>query len=96
MIALGNEFVIAEIIALFLIIPTFIYMITVSREDKRWRNTTIAVGFLLLSTICALLREFSYFDIFRTLEWLFLFLSSLMFAYGAYMTNKHLKKMVGS
>jgi len=95
MITHGEEFKIAQLIALILIIPTFLYMITVCKSDIRWRNITYAVGFLFLSTTFAFLREFYYFDTFRTLEWIFIFIAAILFTYAAYSSNKNLKLMKG-
>jgi len=95
MITHGEEFKIAQIIALILITPTLFYMITVCKVDIRWRNITFAVFFLFLSTILALFREFYYFDTFRTLEWIFILIAAVMFAYAAYSSNKHIKLMRG-
>lgn len=96
MVAYGPEFKIAEIIALILITPTLIYMISVCQKDGRWKYMTYAVFTLFLSTIFALLREFYAFDTFRTLEWIFIFISSVLFAYAAYKSHKNIKSMAGT
>ena len=96
MVAYGPEFKIAEIIALILITPTLIYMISVWKKDSRWKYMTYAVFTLFLSTTCALLREFYAFDTFRTLEWIFIFTASVLFAYAAYRSHENIKSMGGA
>ncbi|NYB52060.1 MAG: hypothetical protein HVN35_05845 [Methanobacteriaceae archaeon] len=92
-VAYGPEFTIAQIIALVLITPTLVYMISVCRKDARWKFITYAVFTFFISTICALLREFYAFDTFRTLEWIFILLTSVIFAYAAYRSHKSIKSI---
>ncbi|MDI6639287.1 MAG: hypothetical protein QMC85_05755 [Methanocellales archaeon] len=95
MITHGAEFKVAEIITLVILIPSFYYMLTVCRQDKRWCIFTYAVGFLLLSTIFAVLREFHSFMIFRRLEWLCILLAGIIFAYACYSSNRRLTEIRG-
>lgn len=95
MIAHGAEFKTAEFIALILVTPTLIYMISVCRVDSRWIKVTIAVFFLFLSTIFAFLREFYLFDTFRMLEWIFILLTAATFAFAVYSSNKSIRIMQG-
>jgi len=90
MITHGAEFKVAEIITLIILIFTLYYMATVCRQEKRWRTFTYALGFLLLSTIFAAMREFYVFVIFRRLEWVCILISAIVFAYACYSSNKRL------
>ena len=84
---------IAQIIALFLFIPVFYYMYTVYKIERKWKLFTIAFGFLLISTIFAILREFysNLFDVFRGLEWLCILIASIIFAYTCYYSHVYLR-----
>jgi len=70
-------------------------MISVSRVDSRWTKVTFAVFFLFLSTIFAFLREFYFYDIFRTFEWIFILLAAAAFIFAVYSSNKSIKRMKG-
>lgn len=80
----GEVFLIAQIIALLLFMPAYCYMILVYRYEKKWKFFTIAFGWLLLSTLAAIIREFYAFATFRMLEWIFITIASLLFAYACY------------
>ena len=77
-------FRIAQIIALLLFIPVFHYMILVYKQEKKWKLFTLAFGFLLLSTIFAILRGFFAFDIYRLLEHLSILIASVILTYACY------------
>ncbi len=86
----GEFFRIAQIIALLLFVPVFNYMIGVYKQNKKWRLFTLAFGFLLLSTIFAIIREFYLFDLFRLLEHLSILIASMVFAYTCYYSHIYL------
>lgn len=90
MITHGAEFKVAETISLIILIFTFYYMIIICRQEKRWRVFTYALGLLLLSTIFAVMREFYLFVTFRGLEWFFILMAGIAFAYACYLSNKRL------
>lgn len=86
-----GEFIrIAQIIALLLFIPVFNYMIGVYKQEKKWKLFTLAFGFLLLSTIFAIIREFYLFDLFRLLEYLSILIASMVFAYTCHYSHTYI------
>ncbi|GAB4380861.1 MAG: hypothetical protein Kow0021_11060 [Methanothermobacter thermautotrophicus] len=52
---------------------------------------TLAVLMLFIATINGFLREMSEFNVFRTVEWLFIMLASLLFFYAAFRSNRKLE-----
>ncbi|NLU04677.1 hypothetical protein [Methanothermobacter thermautotrophicus] len=60
-------------------------------HDSRWIYMTLAVLMLFIATINGFLREMSEFNVFRTVEWLFIMLASLLFFYAAFRSNRKLE-----
>ena len=89
----GEFFKIAQVAALLLFIPAYYYMLMVYRYEKRWKLFTLAFGFLLLSTLSAIMREFYLFEVFRLIEWTFILIASVLFAYACYYSHTYLEKM---
>ncbi len=83
-------FRIAHIIALILFIPVFNYMIVVYKQEKKWELFTVASGFLLLSTIFAIIRGLYLFETFRFLEHCSILVSGIIFAYACYYSHVYL------
>ncbi len=88
----GEVFKIAEIIALLLFIPVYHYMLMVYKEEKKWRLLTLAFTALMISTLAAIIREIYLFNIFRLIEWIWILIASIMFAYACYYGNTQLRK----
>jgi len=85
-------FRIAHIIALFLFIPVFYYMVVVYKQEKKWRLFTLAFGFLLLSTIFAILRGFCAFGLCRLIEHSCILITGIFFAYTCYYSYTYLRE----
>jgi len=91
MIPFGDEYRIAGTITLMLFVPIWFYIIQAFKDQKRLSWVMYGYSFLMLSTLFGVLRELSFFTLFRELEQFSIFLAGLVFAYGSYLANKRLR-----
>ncbi|MBU7042470.1 MAG: hypothetical protein HXS47_02675 [Theionarchaea archaeon] len=90
MVLFGEYFVIAEGIALVTMILAFIIICTIFWNKKMFRKVIFAYFFFLLSTVCAILREYLLWDTMRIAEHCSLVISSLIFLYITFIAHKNL------
>jgi len=91
MIPFGREFQVAQLISAVITGLSFLYMLMVSMQDRRWVYMTLAVLMLFISTVCGVLRKTVDFDAFRTAEWLFITFASILFFYATLKSNRKLE-----
>ena len=90
MVLFGEFFTIGEVIALVTIGSSLVIMYRICWTQKIFRKIVLAYFFFLLSTIFAIVREYTFFDLMRRLEHCSLLISSLIFLYIAYVAHKNL------
>lgn len=91
MIPYGLEFRIAQFISAVITCLSLVYMIKVSLHDRKWANMTLAVFMLFISTIMGFMREFLFFNLFRTIEWTFIVFATFLFFYATFKSNRKLE-----
>ena len=91
MVLFGEYFMIAQIIALVTMGFSLIVIYRICWKSILYRKIVFAYFFFLLSTLCAVLREFFLWDVMRTLEHFSLLISSFVFFYIAYVSYTNLR-----
>jgi uncharacterized membrane protein len=91
LVLFGEHFALAQIIALFIMIPSSIFIFRLCREKRNLFPVFWAYLFLLISTIFGILRELFLWDTMRILEWTSILFSSIIFLHISYSTFRNLR-----
>ncbi|KYK37933.1 MAG: hypothetical protein HXS46_10685 [Theionarchaea archaeon] len=91
MVLFGEYFAIGQIIALITMVLSLIIIYRICWKTRTFRKIVYAYFFFLLSTVCAILREYMFWDLMRRLEHTSLLISSFIFLYIAYVARKNLE-----
>ncbi|MGD2247005.1 MAG: hypothetical protein PVF58_01260 [Candidatus Methanofastidiosia archaeon] len=90
MVLFGEYFRIGQIIALITMVFSFAIIYKLFWRRTRFRKVVLAYLFFLLSTVCALLREYVLWNTMRQVEHALLAVSSFVFLYITYYTHKNI------
>ena len=91
MVLFGEYFKIGEMIALITMVCSLIIIYRICWKRKQFRKIVFAYFFFLLSTICAVFREYFFYDLMRWFEHVSLLISSTIFLYIIYVAHKNLE-----
>lgn len=91
MVLFGEYFAIGQTIALITMVLSLIIIYRICWKTRTFRKIVYAYLFFLFSTVCAIFREYMFWDLMRRLEHALLLISSFIFLYIAYVAHKNLE-----